>query len=408
MNAPINRDIFKESHCISSDALVRYRDNRLSSTEKFEVERHLVDCKLCSEALEGMSQLSNTHVLNELNHELGAMTSAGGRSQPYRYLAVAASAAAMVLLFYVAYRQFSDVKDERLAVQEYEVPANTEAGETSAVEISVIKDEVASAPSEERFQSNAALAEQSAQDNSMPVSGMTRSVQVETKDQPIPEQQNVSAMETTVADEEVSMDLVKPAAVEPEAYFQSASGLANRSSQLSNITYVNNLKVIDYSNEKPKKATKRSVDTGTPSVYENREKKAEAEMAATKEGNVTGKNENYLSLIKKPMDRYQESQYELAIKGFDLVLKDHPGDQNALFYKGMSAYHLKNFDQAISLLRPLSRETGSAFSEEARFYLAKSYSAKGLQEDAASLFKQIVNEGGFYSKQAAKELKRNR
>ncbi len=52
-------DIFTETACPSQDQLLAYVKGELSASERHEVEMHLQDCELCSEAVEGLSAISS-------------------------------------------------------------------------------------------------------------------------------------------------------------------------------------------------------------------------------------------------------------------------------------------------------------------------------------------------------------
>jgi len=52
-------NIFESSPCLTLDQLNAYIESKLSEPERFEVEKHLVDCALCSDALEGMALSSD-------------------------------------------------------------------------------------------------------------------------------------------------------------------------------------------------------------------------------------------------------------------------------------------------------------------------------------------------------------
>ncbi len=49
--------IFQHSDCLSLEQLKAYAEDRLSSGDRFAIEKHLVDCELCSDALDGFSLL---------------------------------------------------------------------------------------------------------------------------------------------------------------------------------------------------------------------------------------------------------------------------------------------------------------------------------------------------------------
>jgi len=48
--------IFKNSECLSEEKLVAYCSNKLTNLERNEVERHTINCKFCSDALEGFEK----------------------------------------------------------------------------------------------------------------------------------------------------------------------------------------------------------------------------------------------------------------------------------------------------------------------------------------------------------------
>src|SRR6185503_13052401 len=51
--------IFEPTHCISGDMLLKYVSNTLSADQKREVEKHLIDCEMCSDALEGLRMVGD-------------------------------------------------------------------------------------------------------------------------------------------------------------------------------------------------------------------------------------------------------------------------------------------------------------------------------------------------------------
>ncbi|NSL87510.1 anti-sigma factor family protein [Chitinophaga solisilvae] len=56
MNEHFN-DIFVTTGCPTQQQLLDYVQGRLSPEERHEVEMHLTDCELCSEAVEGLSAI---------------------------------------------------------------------------------------------------------------------------------------------------------------------------------------------------------------------------------------------------------------------------------------------------------------------------------------------------------------
>lgn len=60
MNKSNLHNIFKPTECLSEGKLLRYVQNDLSNLERNEVEQHTINCKFCSEAIEGFETLNST------------------------------------------------------------------------------------------------------------------------------------------------------------------------------------------------------------------------------------------------------------------------------------------------------------------------------------------------------------
>jgi tetratricopeptide (TPR) repeat protein len=67
-------DIFHNTPCLTLDQLTAYAGNRISAQERIEIEKHLLDCALCSDALEGLELFGNKDSIKEqvevLNKEI--------------------------------------------------------------------------------------------------------------------------------------------------------------------------------------------------------------------------------------------------------------------------------------------------------------------------------------------------
>ncbi len=131
MKTNLNKELFTETGCIDRSMLLNYRDGMLKRSDMHLVERHLVDCALCSEALEGLSTLQDDSVLTELSQHFNPQTGKStNQSSPFRYLAMAASLTAVIALSYFAVQQ-----SKNAAVQErgpgYAVSGQTATSDTT-------------------------------------------------------------------------------------------------------------------------------------------------------------------------------------------------------------------------------------------------------------------------------------
>ncbi len=64
------KDIFVATGCPSQQQLLDYVQGRLTPEEQHEVEMHLADCELCSEALEGLSAIQDKEKIPAMVREM--------------------------------------------------------------------------------------------------------------------------------------------------------------------------------------------------------------------------------------------------------------------------------------------------------------------------------------------------
>lgn len=411
MNSRINKDIFTETGCIKRDLLLRYRDGTLASGDKYEVEKHLVDCPLCSDALEGFMLVSSTASMDEVQNEISDLVNrnSGGTSFQ-KYWVAAASVAAIVVLSVFTYMQFRDAKDQRMAVSEEVVQSepveSISSNETVPVSDSATPAQIDTEPAPVEIllpkrmakpeETDAASETEAAPVGEFVFEGQSQAAQDDEKSE---KEMSAAVPAVTAADE-------LPALVKPLSEKSSVKDIRSVNASSNFITYVDNLKVIDYGSEPQNEESKLLNEKSIPSKYENKNKKQEATAAESKSGELINRKIAYTDLISTPIILYNQARYESAIVEFDKVLLSFPNDENAIFYKGMSLYHLKNYNQSATLLSTVSRNSASPFAEEATFYVAKSYQGSGEKQKAKVLFQDIVKGNGFYSEQAAEELKR--
>ncbi len=65
-----NKNIFSSSNHFTRDELVRYCHHLLSEQQQHEMEKHLVDCELCSAALKGVEEMENAARLFDVSKDL--------------------------------------------------------------------------------------------------------------------------------------------------------------------------------------------------------------------------------------------------------------------------------------------------------------------------------------------------
>ena len=164
--------------------------------------------------------------------------------------------------------------------------------------------------------------------------------------------------------------------------------------------YLHDLKLVDYRKYRTKPAirTKQVVLTGTPANLED----DGSEDVTPQEREI---DIPYVEYLDKTMARFSRGSYKNALSRFDIILETYSDDVNANFYSGLCLFNLGEYDAAI--LRFINCTAGpySNFDEEAQWMTALCYEESGQTEKARSYFQKIIEQGGYYKKQAIAKMK---
>ena len=165
---------------------------------------------------------------------------------------------------------------------------------------------------------------------------------------------------------------------------------------LAKETYIQDFKVIDYRyyRSRPTSSQNKEVLTGTP---------ANSEIST----NTTEESDNiveiaYVSFLGKSLKYFSQNKFKDALSRFDLILETYPDDVNALFYSALCLYNLNQFNLCEKRLIDLKNTKFTNFDEEQEWYMLLTYYSLHKDQQFIALRTQIIENGGFYSKKAAK------
>ncbi|HLG33584.1 MAG TPA: tetratricopeptide repeat protein [Bacteroidia bacterium] len=405
--------IFSETGCISHDVLWKYRMGTLSTAEKHEVELHLTDCDLCSDALSGMMNMESDSVVAELRSSVRNISTQKKVIRLYDFRVLAAAAAVAVLLVFT-YVISSTNKNQNKEIALFTKPEEKNKVESSSFNNSQPTDEIdLSKKKTEDLTSAKAITKLPAEQKIFSEGfAMVNRADVSTAEQPDADIKaeeivatDVGFVQTVPSQPETKSSAydanATPAAAtmeqgenSPSARKKSSRG--NKNQKSSKEFYYHDLKVAQTpamtSVEKSD-----SVNTGTPAPYET--KNQEEIQQPTKELPFV-----YSKTLKDGMGYYKNKKYQYAIQTFDIILERFPNDINATFYKGLSEMETQNFSTASELFKKVLVNQDAIFKQEAKFKLALCYLAMNQTGEAKKLLEQISAEGGFYNSKAKEEL----
>ncbi len=392
MKTNLNKELFTETGCIERRMLLNYRDGILKRSDMHLVEKHLVDCALCSEALEGLSSLHDDSVLNELSQHFNPHSgNSTTQTSPFRYLAMAASLAAVIALSYFAVQQSKNATVQEQALNTS--PNQKDEKVSNAQPVAKLEPDTASF-------SNSPLSE---------VSKGVKNTVIESNDAVVAEKNNEERLEEIPAPSEELKDIIAAGSTDNEGYVFSKDENLNLSEKSESD---NAFAVTIEPDQKTTQSgsnvsiTKQSAGRGSrtpgasaPSAASN-SNIANAEVAVTYDRSKSKKENTAADAYAQ----FKKGDYANALLSFETILNANPSDVDAMFHKGMCLYHLKRYDAALTNLTEV-RKKGSKHSDEALFYIGQSYEQKGDNASAISVYKILVEGNGPFSSKASKRIK---
>ncbi len=395
-------NIFSETGCLRQDALTRYRGNKMSALEKHDVERHLIDCELCSDALEGLALVTSASVIDEVRKSVSEQTYDRKSAVSYptgRLLLVAASISIVALLSYFTWQQYDKVVAPTNILTQNEVN-NNEVPTQKILPISVAAD---SNTNQREVHTELIKVDRTndAISESKPAAPETK---VETADIQVADDDEIFEFNKEAELMEVEVEDNNQAAIEEAdiAITKSQGGTTTTSNMLfspssaqGNVSYLNNHKVFI---KPPPNKLKKNSSIRSKSIspkYENKDALSVAEDPSIKREELTYEKALELALID-----FGNNNYDDALKKLKTIENVHPKDKNVEFYSGMSNYNLSNYSEALSSLETLSNDDAGVFNEEAEYYTALSYYKSGNTKKGTKMLENISKNDGFYSEDA--------
>lgn len=108
----LHNHIFSATTCISKETMMKYIKHQLSKKELHEVEKHMLDCDLCSDAMAGMKFATNSATILTIDNKIDNRI-ASGESNPFfrgGWLMAAASLVAIIFGVYFLFNLFDENK----------------------------------------------------------------------------------------------------------------------------------------------------------------------------------------------------------------------------------------------------------------------------------------------------------
>jgi hypothetical protein len=389
--------------------MLKFINKQLSQKELHDVQKHLIDCDFCSEALEGMKYAKNSSVLFNIDHKITTRTEQ--KTVPFaRIILVAASVLLITVGGYYTITNFNDVAQLKENELSYQEPAHTEPllapqeeqlheqkeaeQETEGDRITVVEEDRSEAKAEEKT-SYYRYVDEKNKDNDVSTK--------ETQAQGYVSQQDVlpttvttttgSTYKTELAEtDDALMDIESTVAQDKTVLKENSKNDANIDQLAKNqapqkVANTENAKKSTDTKQRAKKAMEApSASSVTDELKNKTDKDAEENLEreadnrndniSTNEtlsfseasgGLTTGSTSNSRSALTDGVADFNAKKYTSAIQNFDLILAETPTTTKtyeAKWYKVLCLIELKDIIAAKKLLNELTY-VNNPFSKKA-------------------------------------------
>lgn len=127
----LHNHIFSATTCISKETMMKYIKHQLSKTELHEVEKHMLDCDLCSDAMAGMKYATNSATILAIDNKIDNRI-ATGESNPFFRGGWLMAAASLVAIIFGAYFLINLFDENKFAQNEMAVHQQIEEEQNNA------------------------------------------------------------------------------------------------------------------------------------------------------------------------------------------------------------------------------------------------------------------------------------
>lgn len=389
----LHHHIFSETTCISKETMLKFINKQLSQKELYDVQKHLIDCDFCSEALEGLKYAKNSSVLFNIDHKIASRTQQN--TTPFsKIILVAASLLLIVTAGYYTVTNFNNaaIKESELA---YEQPIDEEVEQ--AVEEVEMETLVNLAPA---ISSVSSTNQQgiSAEKSEAPMQQKVSSEQVQSFSNNKEMASGNAITQTFSTKERIASDIAEAEESVADNILFEETTVATKKDAEKEMDMDANMPValsLDKKAEKPNKNKARAKQTEAPSpatyateVVELEKKEQQSVMIADEEENIRSENTAFSNTTTGGLTSASSSSEENHLE------------------EGKASYNLKDYVTAIHHFDLVLAETKTTNrTYEAKWYKALCFIGLNDKTTAKKLLLELTYVNNPFSKKAEAKLK---
>jgi len=437
-------NIFSTTPCPSQDSLLQYVKGTLNDKVKREIEKHLADCEMCSDEIEGLSLLSKPEVIESIEIELNTRIDTLIKTRSNRnygfFFKIAATVILVIGLSTIIYFQIGEKKEKADMAQN--IPVDKKTGEKALAIVDTTKivkgadllidgkRRAENEREEEHFTYKTQEAQQIPKaKQSVPIGGIISATTTngyfsfnkvddviadETTAKVVAEADNKNSKfdsdlagktagdlrkeEKVVAkDQQIQQDLPSAAEKKPERALEQAE-----------VTLISVKKGGKDTEKKESAKNKESATKAVAPVYEALGGTATSTVAETgavyREVTVSDGEMEKDNLMQNIIEKVNSNQYSEALALLEKYPQQSNNEETALFYKVLFYYILNDPKKASAILKALEKNKSLSLYNDIQWYYALSLISLDKKNDALKILKAIIKNKSPYSPKAQEEL----
>lgn len=373
---PDYKNIFAKSTCLTNSEMTNYLSGNLSAEKIHKLEKHLADCEMCNDELEGLSIFKNTKklplIIKSLNNRIDSYfsektiipTIKKSETKNFSIKRILSIAASIALLITVGYfiNNFANKTSNNLA--QTEIPNEN-----------ITEEKILVNP---KLEDNIDVKENITETKDDEKSNTTNLTENSNIEQVTNENEGVNNVANNLDEQEIKL----------------TSSLAT-SNEITEVNEEEDVSVPSVGS--PSKLPEKTVAENT--------KEDKVSFLGTRRGIIKSKNNkkssiDYSNLRRSGLLSYDVKTYKDAVIDFDKYLAFKTNDFEIIYKTGMSYFYMDKYKFAISKFNKIISAKNIKYFEDAQWYKATALLNLGKNDDALTLLKQIESAKGKYSKKA--------
>jgi hypothetical protein len=378
-----NNNIFNSSGCLSLNTIKKYLNNELSPKKMHGVEKHMLECKLCEEAVEGYLLIKNKAGAEDIISSINKTIST--KENIFDYRKIAASIAAVVILGAGLFYLNEQIDNNRQVVVKTSPSNDTSDGSEKKSNSISIEDKTIAVEDNLKKTNSGYVREDVVQSDGV----------VSEKPKPMI---SPKGSESTLHNQDANR-IISPSIIADSIFQESESSIANGAYPSVSKPMKEEGGIINESKQVEKKQKALNNSVSKRSDFSSAE-------ASKDEAKIRGESkvESEDSSLKRAITYYNEKKYKEAVILLDKIIETEPFNFEAFYYNGLSYYGLGQWKIAITNFDKIDPK--SSYFQDASWYKANAFINIGEKEKAKVILKTLSESEGPYKKRAEDKLKK--